>query len=107
MLECGDTAILEISVPPKTAEPSNEVLSSQFEWSFSEMQPMFAFCNWQFKVKGYEAHMSGEADAPLAGHTVTIQVSSPSGSEETEGNSFEMVSAVDLQFDFKWDSVKE
>ena len=25
-----------------------------FEWSFDDLMPDLAFCNWQFKVKGFK-----------------------------------------------------
>ena len=63
---------------------------SNFEWDFKEMQPMFAFCNWQFKVEGYAPH-SSESENLLIGHTVTVKVASHS-----EPSTVEMVSALDL-----------
>ena len=63
---------------------------SNFEWDFKEMQPMFAFCNWQFKVSGYAPH-SSESESLLIGHTVTVKVVSHS-----DPSTVEMVSAIDL-----------
>jgi len=54
---------------------------------------MFAFCNWQFKVDGFQTGNTS-SDSELADLKVQIKVSSATGS------SFGIVSAKQKEFDF-------
>ena len=57
------------------------------------MRPMFAFCNWQFKVAGYNPD-STASESKLVGHQVELTVSSASMT------AFGLVSAENKEFDF-------
>ena len=57
------------------------------------MRPMFAFCNWQFKVAGYNPDSSA-SESKLVGHQVELTVSSATKT------AFGMVSAENKEFDF-------
>lgn len=57
------------------------------------MRPMFAFCNWQFIVAGYNPDSSA-SESKLTSHQVELTVSSDSMT------AFGLVSAENKEFDF-------
>lgn len=55
-VQCGGVSTLEISTA-KVVQEQRDVST----WDFQDMEPMFAFCNWQFKVDGLDVNDAEDA----------------------------------------------
>ena len=73
---------------------SDESLFKVTQWDFKEMVPMQAFCNWQFKIEGFEANKSVDSLTKLGGYEVTVSMVSQTKTD------FGLVSAKKKEFDF-------
>ena len=74
--QCGDTSILRISVAPNEKDTDGK---EKFEWSFTDLTPEEAFCNWQFEVDGYD-HLGTARDSGLVKNMVQVELKSSSAS---------------------------
>ena len=85
--QCGDSFELQINLPELEAGE----FKKSTEWVFTNMRPIFAFCNWKFTVQGFEKD-SASTDEQLLGLKVTILMQSATQTE------FELMAASSLDF---------
>ena len=94
--QCGGTSVLEIAVP-NTEEVSDDGWREEiFKWSFQELKPDFRFCNWQIKVKNYNANSLAN-DEKFAGYTAKVNITTNSQAQA------ELVATTNKQFDMGFD----